>query len=106
MPAGPGPGSAGGDRLRVADQLPVQQGLALLLADGDDLVALAQDAVRPKRGRDAAADHGEQRAALRHVELIRRTSDGRGTGLEMGFDDLELTLAERGQVQQLVDRDV
>ena len=50
----------GVDRLRIADQLAVQEGLALGLADRDDLVALLQDGVRPKRRGHAVTDDREQ----------------------------------------------
>jgi hypothetical protein len=80
--------------------------LALLLADGYDLVAFAQDGLRPKRGRDPVADDGEQRTTLRDLEVARSAPDRRRARLEMRLDELELALAERGEVEQLVDRDV
>ena len=64
-------------RDRLADQLPVQELLAFLAADGDDLVALAQDRVRPERRRQAVADDREQRAAVRDVEVLGRLADRR-----------------------------
>src|SRR6476659_5493531 len=93
-------------RLGSADELPVQQVLALLLPDRDDLVAFAQDRVRPERRCHAVTDDREQRAAIGDVELPRRAPDGGRAALEVGFDQLELALAERGEVEQLVDRDV
>src|SRR5689334_13877459 len=95
-----------GRGLGIADQLTVQQVLALLLADRDDLVALAQDRVRAQRGCDAVADDREQRAAIGDVELSRGPADRGRTGLEMRLDELELALAECRPVEELVDRDV
>src|SRR5258705_1664901 len=90
----------------LADQLVVQQLLALLPADGDDLVALAEDRLRPERRGDTVADHREQRAPFADVHVLGRLADRRGAGLEVGLDELELALAEGRQMEQLVDRDV
>src|SRR6266545_2420975 len=56
----------------AADELLVEPGLAIRAADRDDLVAGAQDRVRPQRRRDAAADDREERAALGDLELAGR----------------------------------
>src|SRR5207342_2292432 len=92
--------SAGGGHFRIADQLVVQQVRTLLLADGDDLVALEHHGVRPERCRDALADDREQRAAVGDVEVARGASDGGRAHLEVRLDELELTLAEGRQVEQ------
>ena len=52
--AAPGPEvltapSPRGGGLRIADELTMEHGLALLLADRDDLVPLAQDRIGPQR---------------------------------------------------------
>src|SRR5512141_484007 len=52
-----GPGSARRGRLGVADQLLVEERLALGLADRDHLVALAEHRVGAERRRDPVADH-------------------------------------------------
>src|SRR5712671_2913008 len=110
-PRGPGPGrSAQPDRSArwdgLADQLVVQELLAFLPADGDDLVPLAEDRLRPERRGNTVADHREQRAAFGDVEVLGRLADRRRAGLEVGLDELELALAEGGEVEQLVDRNV
>src|SRR3954465_232030 len=93
-------------RLRSPDQLVVEKVMARLLADGDDLVALEHDRVGPEGSRDPVPDDREQRAALRDGEVTRCPPDRRRSHLEMRLDELELALAERRQVQKLVDRDV
>ena len=62
--------SDGAGRL-AADELLVEQRLAVGAADGDHLVALAEDRLRTERRGDAVAHDREQRAALRDRQVGR-----------------------------------
>src|SRR6186997_384540 len=104
--ASPRSARVGADRLRVPDQLVVQQRLTFLLADGDHLVALEHQCVRSERSGDAVADDREQRTALGDRQVLWRPPDRRRARLEVRLDELELAFAEGREMEQLVDRDV
>src|SRR5260221_1547380 len=87
------------------DELVAEAWLAVRPTDRDDLVADSEDRIWPEHGRDAVADDGDQRAAIRDGQVRRGPPDARGARLEMGLDDLELGV-DRAQVEELVDRDV
>jgi hypothetical protein len=109
-PATAGPARSGVSRLCFvagrSDELFVEEGLAFGPADRDDLVALAQDRLGPERDRLALADDREEGAALGDGQILGRASHRRRPLLEVGLDEFQLAFAERGQVEQLGDRDV
>src|SRR3954452_15524784 len=96
--------SAGGV-LVVADELRVERDLAVGTADGDDLVALAEDQRAVGLHGLAVAHDRQERARVGHGDVRGAPTDRRRPVLEVRLDDLELAL-ERRQAEQLVDRDV
>ena len=92
--------------LGVADQLLVEERLALALADRDHLVALGEDRLRPERRRDPSRITAKSEQPSGIVEILRRLADRRRAGLEVRLDQLQLALAEGREMEQLVDRDV